>query len=253
MLILTHNFLYETIFVMENNQQPLPSEQQKDRSHSVSSTTSYTPSKTFIILLVILLILIVSVGGYMLGAKRNKTAQNQPLPTPIIHPSPAPLPSKASATEGVDETANWKTYTNSKHAYLIRYPNDIFVRTICPNKELILEHGMPNEARDSIEVPACGGRGGRFAIEIVTYDSQKGEKPYFDYSDYSVAEEEVIVTGIKTKKSTYSFVDKEDPESSDWFSRVLVLKGTKTYEITFGDKDFIQTFDQILSTFQFTN
>ena len=84
--------------MMENNQQPLPSGQQRDQLHSVSSTASYSPSKTFIILMVVILIMAVGVGGYILGIRSN-----QPLPdvNSIVPASP-------SVTQGVAPTISQK-------------------------------------------------------------------------------------------------------------------------------------------------
>jgi len=99
---------------MENNQQPLPSEQKTDQLNSVSPTTSYHPSKTFIVLMLMLLILTVGVGGYFLGANKSQVVQNQTQPVPQA-PQPSPTP--------VDETADWKTYRNEEYRFGFKYPS----------------------------------------------------------------------------------------------------------------------------------
>ncbi|EKD64754.1 MAG: hypothetical protein ACD_50C00309G0005 [uncultured bacterium] len=71
-------------------------------------------SKTFIILIVVILIAAVGMGGYFLGANQNQVVQppTQPI-VPATQFSPTP----------VDETANWKTYTNTKVGFRIKYPS----------------------------------------------------------------------------------------------------------------------------------
>ena len=89
---------------MENNNpsqpspQPLPSEQKREQLHSVSSPTSHSPSKTFIILIVVILIAAVGVGGYFLGIRSNK-------PLPDVN---SVVPSPPSATQGVSPTTSQK-------------------------------------------------------------------------------------------------------------------------------------------------
>lgn len=63
--------------------------------------------------ILIVLILAVLIGGYLVY-------QNQPKPTP----SPQPTNQLSPAS---DETANWKTYTNSKYGFSFKYPSDLVV------------------------------------------------------------------------------------------------------------------------------
>ena len=120
---LTSLLPYEIIFVMDNTQQPLPS-QQTDQLHSVSSSTSHSPSKTFIILMVIVMVVAVGVGGYILGANQNQVPQSPPQPVPpITQPSPTP----------VDETVNWKTFISSEGKFSFKYPEEWYFKTAQEN------------------------------------------------------------------------------------------------------------------------
>lgn len=69
-------------------------------------------SKTFIMFMILLLVVIVGVGGYMLGANQNQIAQTQPV-TQIPQPSPTPT---------IDPTIRWEIY-KSPNGYSIRYPS----------------------------------------------------------------------------------------------------------------------------------
>ena len=73
-------------------------------------------SKTFIILMVIVMVVAVGIGGYMVGANQSQIAQppSQSLP-PVTQPSPTPTQ---------DETANWKTYRSSRCEFEISYPSE---------------------------------------------------------------------------------------------------------------------------------
>lgn len=51
-------------------------------------------------------------GAYKFGQKQ---VQPVPQPTPVVEATPTP-----------DPTANWKTYTNAKYGYSIKYPEDMF-------------------------------------------------------------------------------------------------------------------------------
>ena len=117
---------------MENNQQPLSSQEQGEQPHSVSPATSHSPSKTFITLMVVILIVAVGVGGYFLGAKQSQVVQNQtqpvtptvtPTDTPITKPSRTPiLTTFALPTTEPSIIADWRTYRNEKYGFKIQYP-----------------------------------------------------------------------------------------------------------------------------------
>ncbi len=61
----------------------------------------------------------IGVIGYVLGTRNNQTLQQRaneqnPVIVPSVQMSPA-----------IDQTSNWKTYTNTKYSYLLKYPNDL--------------------------------------------------------------------------------------------------------------------------------
>ncbi|PJE67671.1 hypothetical protein COU95_01115 [Candidatus Shapirobacteria bacterium CG10_big_fil_rev_8_21_14_0_10_40_9] len=60
-------------------------------------------------------------AGAVFGAYKFGQRQVQP------GPWPTPTP-KAVATPTPDETANWKTYTNTKYGYSIKYPPDFEIK-----------------------------------------------------------------------------------------------------------------------------
>jgi len=52
-------------------------------------------------------------AGYKLAQLKQVKPGPQPTPTPVVVATPTP-----------DPTANWKTYTNTKYGYLVKYPED---------------------------------------------------------------------------------------------------------------------------------
>src|SRR2546423_1560041 len=70
-------------------------------------------SPVFVILAVVV---IIAGGAYYLGTHQNTA------PATVSQRSDKPAPTKTVSP--LDQTANWKTYTNSKYGFLIRYPGD---------------------------------------------------------------------------------------------------------------------------------
>ena len=84
--------------------------------HTAPHIDNPPPKKPFltgkIILIAIILLILLGLGGTYLALK----SKPKPQPTvPQVVPTPSPTP--------IDETANWKTYTNTIVGYQIKYPN----------------------------------------------------------------------------------------------------------------------------------
>jgi len=78
------------------------------------------PTKPWLkIILFSILGVVLAVGlvfaGYKFGQIKQVQPGPQPTPTPGLVATPTP-----------DPTANWKTYTNTKYGYSIKYPEDMF-------------------------------------------------------------------------------------------------------------------------------
>ena len=74
--------------------------------------------KGFVPILITVLIA-VALGGYFIYQNQTKSISSITKQTPKPSPSPVIYESTSSA-----ETANWKTYTNERHGFEIKYPPD---------------------------------------------------------------------------------------------------------------------------------
>jgi len=95
-----------------NANQQVPPVQNSVQSQLPSSPNSPAPSKIFITVLCAVLLLMIGIGSYVLGIRKSQTAIQNQQPT-IPQSSPTPIS---------DDTANWKTYTNTDYGYELQYP-----------------------------------------------------------------------------------------------------------------------------------
>lgn len=87
---------------------------------------SYSKQKGYILPIIGLttFVLIISTGAYFLG-KNNQSTSTQQAPSSIIANPPKIVPSPTSTP---DPTANWKTYSNTKYGYSLKYPTSVTLR-----------------------------------------------------------------------------------------------------------------------------
>lgn len=85
---------------------------------------------TILIVLILAGAIALATGAYYLGTRRSETLQERvDKQNPNFSPTTKPTPTN------VDETANWKTYTNIKYGYLIKYPSEI--RLVSSNEDAV--------------------------------------------------------------------------------------------------------------------
>ena len=136
-------------------------------------------------------------------------------------------------TQTIDETANWKTYTNQDSSYSFKYPVD----WVLTEKIDGVRDGVWTEIEPDIRivVGACPG-----------YSFWAGEPdPNANYSIYTPLQQKTISNrniNYYSKTDTYSCTS-----NIAFFSKSLVV------ELISKKTSNQQLFDQILSTFKFTN
>jgi len=156
-----------------------------------------------------------------------------------------------------DETANWKTYTNTKDNYSIRYPQNWFDRKGYEASGIDSEHYFSNE---DTTYESLSSEGVYIFIKKY-YDKTTQDNPYFYFNqDKNYPGAELITINeqpaVKTKIKIPNLSGKGDTEK--YFNQVSIVYNNKIYyKITLESwinqavKNNESTFDQILSTFRF--
>lgn len=178
--------------------------------------------------ILIIILIALAVGGYLF-------IQKQPKPVSTSQPSPSPIAS--------DEIATWKTYTNNKYGYSVKYPGDKFVS--CEN--ITEDTGLrlwkvPFDCPYAHDVP--------YKIGVVIYKT--GE--YKEYKTPATTEE-LTIDEVKAIKKTYQYTEADGPLfSAKGSTEVVITRRNNTYLIQFlgVEQENLAIFDQILSTFRFT-
>lgn len=221
-----------------------PAERQKlnqttetnDSTVAGNSRTSFLHPKGFVpIIVLVLVVLTIALGGFYLVRSQKSTLKSQNtkiVQQPPQSPSLSPLPST--------ETANWKTYTNTTYNFSIKYPdawyigeqqNVIYVNN-APIPSIPLTHGLPS------------------SLQISIYTSpQDIPNPIWKHKT-----EKTTLGGISATRVT----DQEAGGLDDIARTTIVINSGKiSYVLVFANTDINgghnPVFDQILSTFKFTD
>lgn len=176
-------------------------------------------------------------GAYVMGKNSNSQATETQVGNSI---TPTP-----------DPTSDWKTYTNPELGFSIKYPSEDFIRLGCPDEGLVLEKRTPDNAhRDEEPLETCG-RDSLFDIEVQKRDSNPN---YKEDNNYSVKSENMNFNGksvikytIAVKSTCYGFCGFE------WRQEVIIPNDGSFYILYLTNKDYVNQFDQMLSTFKIIN
>lgn len=161
---------------------------------------------------------------------------------------------ESSNSGKVDETDNWKTYTNTKFGYTLSYdPNSSLKQYSCSQQESG-KNGDDVFVLESIDstFPKCGFGGYVWPISIYSSDQMLDCKS----SNYLTAIKTTVkVNGIDSIKCEYKFTGTPEQQAEnqgvDYEVRVYVPKNGKYFIIELSDKRFLEAYNQILSTFKF--
>lgn len=198
--------------------------------------------------LIIWILVGVLVGGVILFTAIKLKPQPTPSPQSIVTPTPNP----------VEETVNWKMYTNTKDGYSIKYPNGaklteggsyssdgVFVADA--NRVSMLVDVEKNESDQ------LGGLG-NFIVAITTEDNKKGLVLDDFKKEFDGISEDLDIEGKRIEKGLLdgrTYITGAAGGVRGMTQIILIEKG-KIYKITFEPKLSV-TGDMILSTFKFTN
>lgn len=190
----------------------------------------------FLWFLILALVGIATYFGYQNWLLRQQVSRPQPTSSSLIATTPTP-----------DPTVNWKTYTNSKFNYSVKYPNSGVARINCENEENTFYLVLGSQ-QDMIEPQNCA-RDSRFNIEIVASNKllKNADDRYQSTSnDYQIA-------GMKAFKYVYTQKPNFEGPGESWFEDVYFENDGIFYDAYNRNKELSATFDQILSTFIFVD
>jgi len=213
---------------------PLP----ENKSHS-----SFLTSKLFLITLVLVILFAIVYSGIYLSLNSKLNQITKPNPTPTITLQPSLTPNETTNPDSI--WANWKTYTNTKYNYSLKYPKTLALEEEEDKRDIWINKQI-----------------------LINVTDRKFEGPCGDCPNYNGPTEDIIVANIQAKKYSGEIgaVGGSIPEK---FQEVELTHNKLYYTITLHalqyDADVptiddyypikngdAQLFDQILSTFQFS-
>jgi len=184
-------------------------------------------SKLIPIILGVAAIVVIAIGAYVLGAKQSQpVVQNIVQTTPISSPTP-------------DPTANWKTYTNQKYEFQIKYPEAVKIEESDDYIDFTIEPVGPMNV------------GGGISVRIKILDNSKRislnevHKDIVGYdcnTEYGGKCENVTFNEYSALKAT-DFINLSDDLA------FYIPKDKRVYVISTQEDQTLP--NQILSTFQF--
>lgn len=205
----------------------------------------------------------------------------------ISTPSPTPLPAEASTMEEIpspiptiDETANWKTYTNTTYGYLIKYPEGNYLQFDANIPPQIEQQGNKSSVMIahclSKDISKCVGSSiNGLNIAISTKPREMNLDSWLKTSGlYEVLSAECITNDQRSKKNNQKFLNKEaityeytidevsvngscskDEFGGSGDNKQIIINHDQyviVLSTVFTTKDIRPELDQILSTFKFT-
>lgn len=209
--------------------------------------------KGFAPLLIIVGVLVAAgllAGGYYLGAKKAPTLQqtvnNQ---NPVVVGSTGISSGKPTPETKPDtvDTSNWKTYTNTQGGFRINYPSDLIPEEHAATTQYGLTDVMSVSFTDSRSLPS------NFNIDVVINQNKLSLQEFIAkyYLPLGADISNFQLTSV-TIDNTYGLKSLHIPGEADT-EFVFVPHGNFIYVFSSEPRIPGQLFDQILSTFKFTN
>jgi len=200
------------------------------KGFTLSSSKGFAP---LILLIGILIIGLAAVGGYYLYQKQT----SYPIPQ-VVQKTPQPKLTKSTSSA---QTANWKTYADTKYGYQVQYPADWDLTVLVPGGFSIGGNAL-----------GYNGRNFLFSVSILPNTIWDKAEKFPDMVNSNHVVEDVTISGIKGLKKI------GDPNLPGPGFQILLSKNNFTYELTGFDNLYKEdkdnsTVDQILSSFKFTN
>ncbi|MAG60058.1 hypothetical protein CMO96_04695 [Candidatus Woesebacteria bacterium] len=195
-------------------------------------------------------LVVTGIQAYLSSQSQKQVEAPSTMEEPPAPPAPPALPTSpdteagaSGVPNGTAETANWKTYTNKLWDYSIKYPSDQLVACSPTDEEGLILWVSPF---------VCPVGGHDILYEIAVTGRKEGE--YKQYKN-PVSTKEVIVGGVNSTQNDYKYDNMDGPlEAFGGSTEILVPVDGGIIQITLlgNTTEKKNRFDQILSTFEFT-
>ncbi|MBL7036615.1 hypothetical protein ISR94_02080 [Candidatus Microgenomates bacterium] len=220
----------------------------------VQTETQPKPTPTqkngfLVTLLSILLLLAVAAAGFFAYQTQNLVKQMQELKVASIQPTSVPSPKPST-----DPTSDWEIYENSKFGFSFKFPKEwgtYFSETENKSFNLFVAPlAIIKEISDLFE-RGGGFGGGKFLTLTI---NKLEEAPSYKSDEYQkVSSETLILDGISgIRYHTDVILDMQGFDAGDKIETIVVKTSNGYFIIGLLDYQYKNLFDQILSTFSFT-
>jgi len=152
-----------------------------------------------------LIVLFAIAGVYYLGTQKN-IFPHKAMPSPTIAIAPSVSP---TITPTPDPTVNWSTYTNSKYAFSIKYPNNLSPQEVNSPYYYV---EFKNASSSISATPSIGASLPQFVISAISETFTAKDIPAYNYmsSDYIAGLMAMKVGDTKTTSSGAIFTKMPD-------------------------------------------
>lgn len=200
----------------------------------------------------ILLLGVGIVGGVVLGKQLYSVSQPQPIsqpnPSPIVESTPAPDSTASQASNS--DLANWKTYTNTKYGYSLKYePNSELKQLTCSLQKADKGEDVFILDENASTFPECGFGGYSWPISITP---QGNIQDCNSTESWQSTRSEIKISGIDAIKCVQKFIGQMLYPGPDEITWVGLKYNSKFFVFNLSNSKYQSTFDQILSTFHFS-
>lgn len=187
---------------------------------------------------IILAIITIAVAATLILQAKFFSKDKTPSPTPIaqISPSPSPKDDLSSETLVKEETANWKTYSDSSNSFSVKYPQKFNGQDLRITFNLLTK--QPDQTLESFVQDYINGRGSQLYDKNLLVPSVKkdttveGKTALWYEGNLGPAAKHIEVYILKESKSVVAI---------EMYGGDIISDNQRTL------------LNQILSTFQFTN
>lgn len=210
--------------------------------------------KGFAPILVILIILLVGGGVYFLSKQQSRKFF---IPTSTVAPTIAAVPTVTpiylpTPNATLDPTMAWTSFTSSKYKYSLRYPSSLFKYNKGNSYDLWVNtsEDILGENNVSLSVGMVSGPG------IDSLDAYISSNPLLSSNSTKVR---VDIDGVSGYKIRHIGMGGANITYTSYVIEGMVFKNGVVYKLAMASKSedlinkYSSIFDQILSTFKFTN